>query len=343
MTPPKLTPNDPRVEHKEILIRNKTYAYIHAKPTIVEKPNGCILLVHGFPDTSFGWRNQVPFFQEQGYEVVAPDMPGYGGTLVPEEDESAWSLKSISDDIAALCAGVFGPKAKIILGGHDWGGALVWRIALWHPELLLGVFSVCTPFFPPSVHYVDFEARIRGGELPTLAYQLQFMSGVVEDHIKTEADIRGLLLALYGGQTPEGEYGMSVQKGLIFDRLGKLGPSPLLTEDEFHEYVRQIAKQGIAGPLKWYRMHRSEYQDELPLAQRKGGVMIDVPSLFITASHDDALPPILGQGMDAYFADLTTKGVAASHWALWEAPEAVNGHVSDWIAAKIEGGAEASL
>jgi soluble epoxide hydrolase / lipid-phosphate phosphatase len=76
----------------------------------------------------------------RGYLVIVPDMLGYGKTDSPESLEE-FSLKSLSDDIAALTAHVCGHHAKIILGGHDWGGALVWRVALWHPDLLQGVFS----------------------------------------------------------------------------------------------------------------------------------------------------------------------------------------------------------
>jgi pimeloyl-ACP methyl ester carboxylesterase len=279
---------------------------------------------------------KFPFLQEQDYEVVAPDMLAYGGTSTPE-DETAWSLKSISDDMVALCADVFSPGVKIILGGHDWGGVLAWRIALWQPELLRGVFSACVPFFPPNPHYVGLRTLVENGKLSTFSYQLQFINSEVEERIKTESDIRGLLLALYGGRTPDGNSGFSHKRGLVFNRLNKLGPSPLVGEGELETYVKAFSRQGIAGPFKWYGMGRGGFEEELPLAEKEGGVKIEVPSLFITALRDDVLLPSMSEGMEAYFADLTTKGADAAHWALWEAADGVNAHLNEWIRAKVEG------
>ncbi|KAM0326088.1 hypothetical protein ACHAQA_006681 [Verticillium albo-atrum] len=135
----QVTPNDPRVERKEVQVNSRNYSCLFAKPE--STPKGHIFLVHGFPDMSFGWRYQIPFFQPLVYEVLAPNMLGYGDTTTLAADDPAWSHKAMSDDIAALCTAVWSPETSIVLGGHDWGGALVWRVAPWHPQLLLGVFS----------------------------------------------------------------------------------------------------------------------------------------------------------------------------------------------------------
>jgi soluble epoxide hydrolase / lipid-phosphate phosphatase len=130
--------DDPRVERLSAQIRGKTYSYLLGKPQ--GPPKAHVVLVHGFPDLSWGWRHQVPYLMAKGLSVLVPDMLGYGGTDAPEELEP-YSFKSVSADIAALVAHAWGPETKIILGGHDWGGAVIWRFAMWHPELLLGVFS----------------------------------------------------------------------------------------------------------------------------------------------------------------------------------------------------------
>ena len=59
-----------------------------------------------------------------------------------------------------------------------------------------------------------------------------------------------------------------------------------------------------------------------------------MPALFIGATDDAALPPWMSRGMERHFEQLTRGEVKASHWALWEAPDKVNGFVRDWLAEK---------
>jgi len=66
-------------------------------------PKGTIYLIHGFLDISLGWRYQVHVFISLGYQVLMPDSFGYGNTSSPEALDE-FSLKSLSDDVAAICA-----------------------------------------------------------------------------------------------------------------------------------------------------------------------------------------------------------------------------------------------
>jgi len=138
MAVPPLEFDDPRVARKSTQIRGKTYSYILGQADGPPKAN--VVLVHGFPDLAWGWRYQIPYLMSKGYNVVAPDMLGYGQTDAPEPLEE-YSLKNMSHDLAALVAELWGPQARIVLGGHDWGGAFIWRFAMWHPEILIGIFS----------------------------------------------------------------------------------------------------------------------------------------------------------------------------------------------------------
>lgn len=58
---------------------------------------------------------------------------------------------------------------------------------------------------------------------------------------------------------------------------------------------------------------------------------IDIPVLFIQATKDEALPPAMSAGMEKFIHKLTGRSVNTSHWALWEAPEQVNGLVKEWL------------
>ena len=69
---------------------------------------------------------------------------------------------------------------------------------------------------------------------------------------------------------------------------------------------------------------------------RLGKKKIDVPVLFIQATHDAALPPMLAAGMDKHIPNLTKKEVGAAHWILWEKQEEVNEVIRDWFERVVE-------
>jgi hypothetical protein len=68
--------------------------------------------------------------------------------------------------------------------------------------------------------------------------------------IKTKDDIRQFLVAMFGGQTPDGKFGVDVTKGLLLDVLPDVKPSPLLSQEEQDFYVDEWARHGVHGPRK---------------------------------------------------------------------------------------------
>lgn len=339
MAPDKLAPNDSRVEHHTAVVRSKTYHYVLATPAGAP-PSATVLLIHGFPDIGFGWRYQVPELLSLNLRVIVPDMLGYGRTDAPEP-LAAYSLKSVAADMAALAALVVGAGQQVILGGHDWGGFLIWRIALWHPELVRAVFSVCTPYTPPPQGWVPDDQFVK--MLPNFRYQLQFAGPDVEAHIVGKEKLRQLLNGLYGGKGPNGEVGFSTEKGVLLENLGKLGPTALLSSEELDFYVEEFNRHGLRGPLNWYRTRAINYEEERALV-KAGRTRFGMPSMVIMASRDRALPPAMARTMDQYFDRLVHKEVDAPHWALWEKPEVVNGYIREFVTSVLEnGGTKSSL
>ncbi|CAD6444870.1 abb6aaf1-f476-46d4-a58b-5d68de6db473 [Sclerotinia trifoliorum] len=322
----KLAVQDSRVQYKSADVNGRTYSYILAEPQNGAEPVGTIFLIHGFPDLAFGWRYQVPFLQGLNYRVVVPNMQGYASSSAPQE-VSAYTYKTAADDVAAL-AKVIG-VTSIILGGHDWGGAVVYRIAIHYPKLISAVFSICTPFFPPQVEYRAMTV------LPNFKYQLQFKGPDVEREIVGKDKLRLMLNALYGGRTADNELGFSVAEGVLFSNLEKLGHTPLLSKEELDFYADQYAINGIRGPLNWYRTGELNFEDERELAPlfHEKGLKVDIPTMFVAGSKDAALPPAMGDGTENWFTEgkLKKREVNTSHWALWEKPEEVNGYIAEFL------------
>lgn len=175
-------------------------------------------------------------------------------------------------------------------------------------------------------------------------YQLQLKGPDVEKEIVGQEKLRRMLNALYGGRTPEKELGFDVAIGVIFDKLEKLGPSPLLSKEELDHYAEEYARNGIRGPLNWYRTGELNFEDEKELAGLfhtgdESAYKIQIPTMFIAGTRDAALPPAMGDGMPKWFGEgkLRREEVNSSHWALWEKAEEVNGFVKEFVLGVVGG------
>ncbi|KAI2471265.1 alpha/beta-hydrolase [Annulohypoxylon bovei var. microspora] len=308
------------------VVKDNTWRYFRARPS--NEPKGTVLLLHGFPDLPYGWKYQVPLFTSLGYQVIVPEMLGYGRTSSPAEFD-AFSFKNLSDELAELLDQIV-PGEQVILGGHDWGGGLVWPFATYYPELFKAVFSVTFPYIPPVTEYVDLADQIAANKSLNFKYQLQFRDPSFDRKFQTEAEIRQLLLALYGGTPPEGEEAWS-PKGVDLDVLPYVRQPSLLNDTELDQYASELHIQGFRGPLNWYRTAKINFEDELPIAQA-GGNKFTMPSLFIQALQDPVLIPSLSVGMDKYFDKLTRAEVNTSHWAMIQGPNDVNKAIQSWVA-----------
>jgi pimeloyl-ACP methyl ester carboxylesterase len=90
-----------------------------------------VVLLHGFPDSGRLWRNQVPALASAGFQVVVPDLRGYGRSDKPAEVE-AYSLPLLAGDVMAVLADTGIARAHVV--GHDWGAALAWVLASLAPD-----------------------------------------------------------------------------------------------------------------------------------------------------------------------------------------------------------------
>ncbi|KEQ71066.1 epoxide hydrolase [Aureobasidium namibiae CBS 147.97] len=339
----KITPDDSRVSHRETVLNGQKYHYIHGVPKH-GKFKATVFLIHGWPDLSYGWRYQIPFLIQQNMQVVVPDMMGYGRTDAPRSppaDLRLYSIKRAADDISELAKQLGAPK--IILGGHDWGGIVVYRTAQWYPELVTHVFSVCTPYTAPSRRFISLAEMVHG-PLPQFGYQMQLAGPELEANVTSCDQVRNFLRALYGGRSEQGKPYFRPETGIDLDGLETIGVAPSLDGEacssemnsqividsrlqELEYYTREYMRHGLHGPLNWYRTRRINFEDDLKL----GTKMVKQPVLFISGRHDAVLTPEMSKGMEAFVPRLTRREVEASHWALTQTPEEVNNIVKEWL------------
>lgn len=231
--------------------------------------------------------------------------------------------------------------SRIILGGHDWGGAITYRAALYYPDLISAFFVISTPFAAPRSTFVD-----QAVALPTLHYQLQFRTDAVPDYIglgsaQNATRVRQVLNSIYGATLGDGSSAFSPSgEGFDFDLLdGVTTDTPLLSEEEMAFYVDSYMGHPFNRTLNWYRSGELNWEDEKVFVPDNATytAKYSQPALYIGGSLDMALPPVLSTGMETYFDSLSRGELNGTHWLMWEFPAEVNGLVDNWLTGSVFG------
>src|SRR3954469_24777078 len=92
-----------------------------------------VVLLHGFPEFWYGWRQQIAPLVEAGLRVVAPDLRGNNLSSQPD-GYAAYTADELAGDIRGLIRELGAETAMVI--GHDWGGTVAWTLAANHPEVV---------------------------------------------------------------------------------------------------------------------------------------------------------------------------------------------------------------
>ena len=97
-----------------------------------------LLLLHGFPTSSFMFRELIPRLADQ-YRVIAPDLPGFGFTEVPEKREYLYSFEALARTLDAFTDALGLNRYTIYV--FDYGAPTGFRLAMGHPERVTAIIS----------------------------------------------------------------------------------------------------------------------------------------------------------------------------------------------------------
>ena len=89
-----------------------------------------VLLVHGWPDSAYVWRYQIPVLVNAGYRVIVPDLPGFGQSDRPPEVD-AYKSRAIMGYLKGILAALNIDRVRLV--GHDWGASISWLFATVFP------------------------------------------------------------------------------------------------------------------------------------------------------------------------------------------------------------------
>jgi len=122
-----------------------------------EKNRPCILLLHGFPELAYSWRNQMLPLAEAGFYVVAPDQRGYGLTTgwdgSYDGDVASFQYFNLVRDSLGLISAL-GQRSVAAVVGHDFGSPVAAWCSLIRPDVFRSVVLMSAPFAgPPALPF----------------------------------------------------------------------------------------------------------------------------------------------------------------------------------------------
>jgi epoxide hydrolase A/B len=293
-----------------------------------------VVLCHGFPESWYSWRHQLPALAAAGYRAVAPDQRGYGQTDRPAEVERYTQLHLIGDLIGLLDA--LGAE-RAVLVGHDWGGPVVWNTALLRPDRIRGVVGLSVPHVPRgSVSSLTALRRQLGEGF----YQAYFQAPGVAD-AELARDVRTTLRRLLysaSGEAPrptDPTQSLVPPGGGLLDVLAEPPALPSwLSEADLDFYSAEFERTGFSGGLNWYRNIDLSWELMAPWQ----GARVLPPALFVAGDRDlvmdfpgmRQLIPMLG----TFVPNLTRTVIlpGCGHWTQQERPAEVNAALLEFLA-----------
>jgi pimeloyl-ACP methyl ester carboxylesterase len=286
-----------------------------------------VLLLHGFPELPYSWRNQVDPVAEAGFRVICPAQRGYAGTDAPD-DASTYSVKNLVADLTGLMDALEIDKAVFI--GHDWGSMPAWFSGVYAPDRVLGVGSLCTPYFTWEApqDMIEIYDELRGPN----HYMRTFQEPGVGEAI-LEADIdhtfdcwlrgRGYTMDQFEAAPKEIQ---EVPAG-VFVGDPQLFGEPFVTDAERQVYVDTYKKSGFTGGLNWYRALRVDFEEA-----QGSDYVIDKPALMISSADDWFFMRGSTDGLEELLPQIEKHEILdAAHSIQQEKPDEVNAILVPWL------------
>jgi pimeloyl-ACP methyl ester carboxylesterase len=247
-----------------------------------------VMLVHGFPQNWWEWKDIIGPLAADGYRVLCPDLRGAGWSSAPAD---RYLKSDMAEDLAAVLDRLDVRPVRLV--AHDWGGPVATIMMLQHPGQVTGFFGLNTsgPWFNRDT------ALLR--HLWRFWYQVPMLVPVIGPRVVGD---------------PQGRFLRFMCRWV---GAGFLPP-------EIDEYVAQMGEQGhaVAGS-RWYRAAqtadaprwiRGEYAD----------ARIDVPVRFLHGLDDPVITPMMTRPFEERAADFRLETVdGVGHWIVEQRPELV--------------------
>jgi pimeloyl-ACP methyl ester carboxylesterase len=285
-----------------------------------------VLLIHGYPETSYSWRHQLPVLAAAGYRAAAIDVRGYGRSTCPPQINDYRLVRMVADNVGV--ADALGAE-EVVIVGHDWGAPISWTSSLLRPDLFSALALLSVPYTPPSVEPpTQVFKRLFGDDHE---FYMNYFQEPGRVEAESDGDVRAWLGGFYYGAgfgaPPEARRFALVPKGTLMKDLlvqPPEGAMPWISDEDLDVYVAEFERTGFAGGFNRYRCLDLDWADCAAFR----GQPVRVPTLFIGGDQDG--PTIWGADAVSRF-DRTVPLLHGSHiltdcghWVQQEKPDDVN-------------------
>ena len=283
------------LEQIEIRVEDFVFDALAAGPLDGE----LVLLLHGFPQAGYAWRNQLPVLAALGFRVVAPDQRGYSAGARPPE-VSDYVMEELVGDVLGMATALGYERFHLV--GHDWGAAVAWILASSAPERIRSLVALSTP------HMTAFASALsdpNSAQSQASSYMTMFRSAGSEQlFLANEAQLLKSILSQFSSSETDLDVYLSV--------LG--------TPD------------ALRAALNWYRAAIPSQGDPPPASP----AMVSTPTLYVWSTEDCCFDRGTAEASEDFvtgpYQFEVLEGV--SHWIAEEATDDLNEllveHLEQW-------------
>lgn len=255
------------------------------------------LCLHGFPESRFSWRHQLPALAAAGWHAVAPDLRGYGGSSRPRE-QAAYHIDHLVADAGAIFDAL-GARRRLLVA-HDWGALIAWVFAIRQTRRLDGLVVMNVPH-PQVFNDVLRTSWVQKRKSWYVAF---FQLPRLPEMLLGANHARGIGKAFTDSAVNKANF-----------------------PDSIIDHYRHNARQpgALTAMINYYRAN-------FPGVLHEASPVLAVPTLMVWGEQDVALDIALTRGYGPLVENFTLVTLPnASHWVQQDAPEQVNTAVAGWL------------
>lgn len=222
--------------------------YIDCGTSLSTKPE-VILLIHGFPQTSYQFRHVITPLADAGYRVIVPDYRGAGKSSKPL---TGYTKTQMAEDLHILLTSHLEIEQKIHIVGHDIGGMIAWAYAAQYPDDVASLIWGECPL--PGTEFYE--------EIKGTADVFHFVFHQIQD----------LPEALIAGRER-----LYLQH--FFDKM--CVESAYMTPEDLEHYVLAYSQPGgIRAGLELYRAFEKDAEENRKLIKSNGKIKVKSVGMF---------------------------------------------------------------
>ena len=254
-----------------------------------------VVLLHGFPEFSWGWRRQIQPLADAGFRVIAPGLRGYNLSDKPR-GVASYRVETLVADVDALIRHTGAERAHVV--GHDWGGIIAWWLAMTAPHRVERLAILNAP------HPKAFRREIRTPDQIRRSWYVMAFQLPILPEMAIRARDYALLEAVCRAE--------SVRPGAF-------------TDDDIRRYKEAASRPGaLTAMINYYRAAGRYPRPETRI--------IPHPTLLIWGERDQALRPQQTCGLEEWVPDILIECLPqASHWVAAEFPDEVSGLLTGFL------------